>query len=104
MNFNFNHFAVTDADAAKALKKYIVRSDRNATIESTWFNVSAWEGPNIKDLHLLQKGLWVEVTGRVRIRKYTTQDNEERSSMDILARSVNILPREDVTMQPQRDY
>ena len=33
MNFNFNHFAVTDADAAKALKKYIVRSDRNATIE-----------------------------------------------------------------------
>lgn len=91
-----NFSVVTDAS--------VVDKDRNATIESTWFNVSAWEGPNIKDLHLLQKGLWVEVTGRVRIRKYTTQDNEERSSMDILARSVNILPREDVTMQPQRDY
>ncbi len=84
----------------------VVDKDRNSTIENTWFNVSAWEGPVIKDLYLLQKGLWVEVIGRVRIKKYTTQDNEERSSMDILARSVSILPREDAsaTMQPQKDY
>lgn len=33
MNFNFNHFTVTDEKAAKALRKYLVRSDRAIMIE-----------------------------------------------------------------------
>ena len=35
MDFNFNHFTITDNDAAKALQHYIARSTRSAFIERT---------------------------------------------------------------------
>lgn len=77
----------------------------NPLLDYTWFNVTAWEGRDIQiDPFQIQKGVWVEVTGRLRERRYTTQDNEERKSWDLLARSVKVIPREDTHMQPQRDY
>ena len=77
----------------------------NPVTDIVWFNVSAWEGrEQIADVFQIQKGMWVEVTGRVRIRRYLTQENEERSVMDVMARKVKILPREEDQMQPQRDY
>jgi len=77
----------------------------NSAIDITWFNVSAWEGKDvIQDMYEIQKGVWVEVYGRIRLRRYTTQENEERTTLDVIARKVKVLPREDVSMQPQRDY
>lgn len=80
----------------------------NPVIETTWFNVSAWEGRSgIPELSSIQRGAWVHVIGRVRMRRYTTQDNEERTTWDVLARKVEILPREEdenAVMAPQRDY
>lgn len=79
----------------------------NSTVEPTWFNVSAWSGvKGLDDLGLIQKGVWVRVIGRLRVRKWVSQDNEERSSIEIPARLVEIIPRgEDLEpMQPQRDY
>ena len=77
----------------------------NSASEVTWFNVSAWENRDvIEDMFAIQKGVWVEVIGRVRMRRYTTQDNEERVALEVVARKVTVLPREDVSMQPQRDY
>lgn len=82
----------------------VLDRDRNASIESTWFNVSAWNGvEGIEDLNTLKKGMWVRVVGRLRVRKYISQDNEERTSMDVLARHVEVLPRDDFSMQVQRD-
>lgn len=79
----------------------------NSVSEPTWFNVTAWDGvQGLDDVTRIQKGMWVNVIGRLRHRKYTTQDNEDRYSLDILARLVKILPKEDLMeqMQPQRDY
>ena len=77
----------------------------NSIIEPTWFNVSAWSGvQGVEDLGQIKKGMWVRVVGRLRVRKWVTQDNEERSSNEIPARLVEILPKEDLQMQPQRDY
>lgn len=77
----------------------------NSAVDVTWFNVAAWERNDvIEDLYQIQKGVWVEVTGRIRVRRYTTQENEERTALDVVARKVVVLPREDVSMQPQRDY
>jgi hypothetical protein len=33
-----------------------------------------------------------------------TQENEERSVMDVVARKIRVLQREEDQMQPQRDY
>ena len=66
-SFNGNHVCnfsvVTEASA--------VDREGNSTVEPTWFNVSAWGGrEGVADIHTIQKGVWVEVTGRLRTRKY----------------------------------
>jgi len=76
----------------------------NPAMDTVWFNVSAWGDRNMPDFYEIQKGAWVHVCGRIRIRKYVTQDNEERSSLDVIARSVSLVPREDSRPQPQRDW
>ena len=77
----------------------------NPVMDIVWFNVAAWEGrEQIGDVFQIQKGMWIEVTGRVRIRRYMTQENEERTVMDVVARKIKVLQREDDQMQPQRDY
>lgn len=82
----------------------MVDRDGSPQVETTWFNVSAWNGKSINDLYGIQKGAWVRVVGRLRVRKYTAQNGEERSSTDVVARFVEVLPKEDFQMQPQRDY
>ena len=83
----------------------VVDRERNSTVEPTWFNVSAWNSvQGLADLGQIQKGMWIHVIGRLRVRKYVSQDNVERNSVEILARLVEIIPREDLQMQPQRDY
>ena len=79
--------------------------DGNSIVEPTWFNVTAWSGrPEIPDLYGIQKGCWIQVIGRLRVRKYVTQENEERTALDVLARKIQLLPREEIQMSPQRDW
>ena len=82
-----------------------VDREGNSAIETTWFNVSAWHGrEGVDDIYSIQKGVWVEVTGRLRNRKYTTQNGEERYTTEIVARKVKLVPREEEPLQPQRDW
>lgn len=92
-----NFSVVTEASA--------VDREGNSIVEPTWFNVSAWSGvQGLDDLGKIKKGMWVRVIGRLRVRKWVTQDSEERTSNEIPARLVEIIPKEDLQMQPQRDY
>jgi single-stranded DNA-binding protein len=78
----------------------------NSVVEPTWFNASFWEtGGVVKpEMDKIQKGSWVEVTGRLRIRKYTSIDSVERVALDVFARTVTVIERDDASMQPQRDF
>ena len=83
-----------------------VDKERNSIIETAWFNVSAWSGRNnMQELYNLQRGSWVHVVGRIRVRKCTTQTGEERSAMDVIANKVELLQKDEdnSNMQPQRD-
>jgi len=57
-------------------------------IETTWHNVTAWEGKSIPSLDIIQKGFPIYVTGRLRSQKYTGNDGVERFSLEVLANSV----------------
>ena len=82
-----------------------VDREGNPVIESTWFNVSAWNGRDgITSLYDIQKGVWIEVVGRIRSRRYTTQNGEEKTTTEVLARKVTLVPREEDSLQPQRDW
>ena len=66
-------------------------SDGTPVIETTWHRVVAWEGNGICDLHRLQKGMGVHVIGRIRMQRYTAADGSERTSCEVLARSVELV-------------
>ena len=75
--------------------------DRNGepVIETTWHNVTAWEGnKGIPSLDIIEKGFPIYVTGRLRIQKYIGGDGVERTSYDVIA---NTIDKVDSTVSPQ---
>lgn len=68
-----------------------VYKDRNGepVIETTWHNVSAWEGKNMPDLARIEKGNKVYVQGRLRGQRYTDSEGIERYAFEVLAYQLN---------------
>ena len=64
-------------------------------IESTWHNVTAFEGRLVRDLEKLEKGRAVHVWGRLQIQHYTGIDGTDRTSVDVLCNHLEIIRRED---------
>ena len=72
----------------------------NPIIETTWHNVTAWEGRDVQDLSLLERGSKVQIIGRIRNQRYTGTDGTERSTVDVLANKL-VLILEDEPMRCQ---
>lgn len=58
--------------------------------DTTWFNVSAWEGPK-NQFPDIKKGDFVGVTGRLRIQKYATSEGAKSSVQEVVATSVTLI-------------
>ena len=89
------HFSVVTEYAYKD-------KENNPVVDTTWFNVTAWEGRNMPALRDIVRGAIVQVHGRVRTFKYTQADGTERSGWEILARRVTLLQSDDDPVQPQK--
>lgn len=59
--------------------------------DTTWFNVSAWEGPK-NGIDNLQKGAQVYVSGRIRTQYYEG-DGFERILQEVVAQEVKVEPK-----------
>lgn len=68
--------------------------DGGAVIETTWHNVSAWQGKNMIDLHNIQKGSKVYVQGRMHSQKFQGMDGQDHTVNEIVARNIIILDEE----------
>lgn len=66
-----------------------------AVNETTWHQVTAWEGRDMPDLTLISKGTPVNITGRLRTFKYTNAEGFEKQLYEIVAYRVRILSEED---------
>lgn len=66
-------------------------AEGNAVIDTTWHNVVAFEGRDILHLDTLKKGSKVYVVGRLKIQKYTGGDDIEKTYVEIMASSLQIL-------------
>jgi len=64
--------------------------DRNGDIkeETTWHNITGWQGKTINDFSIIQKGAMVSVLGRVKNVRYTSPDGEDHRFMEIVASSI----------------
>lgn len=76
--------------------------DNNPVVDTTWFNITAWEGRNMPDLRQIVRGTIVQVHGRVRTFKYTMADGAEKSGWEVLARRITLLEPDGDPVQPQR--
>ncbi len=70
-----------------------VYKDRSGepVIETTWHNVTGWEGKGCPDLAKIEKGCKVYVFGRLRGQRYTDAEGIDRYSYDILAYQLNLI-------------
>ena len=62
--------------------------DGVAVIDTTWHNITAWEGRNNQDLESIKSGDVLYVTGRVRTQKFTGSDGNEREVYEVIANRV----------------
>ena len=65
--------------------------DGGPVIETTWHNVTAWEGREIQNLDRIGKGSKVAVVGRIRQQRYVASDGEERSIYEVLANRISLI-------------
>ena len=62
-----------------------------AIIETTWFNVVAWQTDKMPDLDTLERGSRVNIKGRLRLKRYTNADGEPRTMNEVVASSVRVV-------------
>ena len=67
--------------------------DRNNNLQehTEWHNVVAWENSQMTDLDKIIKGAPVNVTGRLRVNRYTSADGTEKQYYEIMANKVRFL-------------
>lgn len=69
--------------------------DGGAVNETTWHQVTAWEGRDMPDLNAISKGTPVHVTGRLRTFKYTNSEGVDKQLYEVVAYKIRILSEEE---------
>ncbi len=67
----------------------------NPVIETTWHNVTAWEGKNVSDLERIHRGDKLYVVGRFRSQRYEGNDGVERVVNEVVASRVSLIESEE---------
>ena len=70
--------------------------DGGAANETTWHQVTAWEGRDMPDLNAISKGTPVYVTGRLRTFKYTNSEGVDKILYEVVASRIRILSEDEV--------
>ena len=65
--------------------------DTEAAIETVWHNVTAWEGKDMPDLQLIEKGSKLYVVGRLKAQRYTDNEGIERVSTEVAAKRISLI-------------
>lgn len=63
----------------------------NPVIETTWHNITAWEGKNISELGRIHRGDKIYVVGRVRSQRYEGSDGTEKTINEVVANRLNLI-------------
>lgn len=66
--------------------------DGTAVIETTWHHVVCFEGKGVYPLEEIEKGVSLHVTGRLRRRRFTAGNGDERDYVEVMASRVEKMP------------
>ena len=75
--------------------EYLYKTRDGAANETTWHQITAWEGKDMPDLSILCKGMQVNVTGRLRTFRYTNTEGVEKQLYEVVASKVRIIEEEE---------
>ena len=75
--------------------EYLYKTRDGAANETTWHQITAWEGKDMPDLSTLFKGMQVNVTGRLRTFRYTNSEGIEKQLYEVVANKVRIVEEEE---------
>ena len=70
-------------------------NDGSVIVDSTWHNVTCWQGDGLRDPSSINKGDAVNVKGRLRTYRFADSDGNERVAQEIFANSVTKIERRD---------
>lgn len=70
--------------------------DGGAVNETTWHQITAWEGRDMPDLTAISKGTPLHVTGRLRTFRYTNAEGVEKQLYEVVASRIRILTEEEI--------
>ena len=68
--------------------------DGGAANETTWHQITAWEGKDMPDLNTITKGMQLNVIGRLRTFRYTNAEGQERQLYEVVANKIRIVTEE----------
>lgn len=92
-NIRVREFEGTKVANISVATNYIYKTkDGKAGFETMWHNVVAWQGKHMPDLSTIEKGMALNVKGRLRERSWTDASGEERMVVELVAQSIDILP------------
>ncbi len=52
---------------------------------TVWHNVTAWSNKGMPDFEKIKKGVYLEVTGKIKYVKYKNREGEEKNATEIIA-------------------
>ena len=88
----FNEFNGTKvANFSMVTELFYKNRDGSVLADTTWHNIVAWESNQIGDLDKIVKGMPVNVTGRLRVSRYTSADGVEKQYHEIMANKIRFL-------------
>lgn len=64
--------------------------DGTPVIETTWHNCIAFEDKHVTGFDMIEKGVSVHLEGCIRCSRYVGIDNVERTSMEIVVKSLEV--------------
>lgn len=80
--------------------------DRSGALheETTWHNVTIWQGKSAIDFDSIKKGVTVHIFGRIRNTKYKGMDGEDKYFSEITANHLDICKEETDTGAAQSGF
>jgi single-strand DNA-binding protein len=84
-NVRTNEYNGTKVANFSVATDILYKTRDGAASETTWHNVVAWEGRGIPNLLPLEKGVLVDVHGRLRQVEYTGTDGVKKSFYEVVA-------------------
>ena len=73
---------------------YIYKKDGAMVNETTWHNVVAWASTDMPDLKKVEKGVPVNVIGRMRSTKFTSNEGVDKYFYEIHAQKLKFIREE----------